>query len=247
MAEIEFIYAVIATAVKETVEFEERYWSRVPEKAIVPALKSVQWMLVAKAWDVAAKNFQKQQDPEPESLTAENVVLDLMKLGVPREKMRFRKGSFQIRLDNHEYRIYKRSAGCDVIPWPRNSNAALLYRKGAAEFILQFDQWIPTILEAAPEAFNILQKDAAAFQQRIMERRLREQTVQSLIGQFLLPLGIEAKYCFRGEDVIMDLQQVRTAHLEIPLVQLAEKLDDIESSLHAEIPSKAEEEFMIQL
>ena len=67
-------------------------------------------------------------------------------------------------------------------------------------------------------------------QKELMAEELKEKVVTSIIGQILEPPGLSVRYTMgEGDKVILDISQTLSAHIEIPLWQLPEKLKDPEA------------------
>ena len=73
-----------------------------------------------------------------------------------------------------------------------------------------------------------------------MAEEIKDNLVQTLIDQYLKPLGLSVLYHIGTGDIVsMDLRKVMSAHIEVPLGELAEKLKDtagVVDSLCVEAP-----------
>ena len=74
----------------------------------------------------------------------------------------------------------------------------------------------------------------------MMEDEIKDNLVKTLIEQYLKPLGLSVLYHIgEGDIVSMNLRKVMSAHIEIPLRELADKLKDtagVVDSLGVETP-----------
>lgn len=101
--------------------------------------------LVDNVWNACLKHLtgsQKENGP----LDAEKVICGLIRRGVSRDMMPFKGNSFRIRLDNYEYRVYKRASGFAARLWNTAGNALRELKVDPDEFagfLLEFDQWVP--------------------------------------------------------------------------------------------------------
>jgi hypothetical protein len=75
---------------------------------------------------------------------------------------------------------------------------------------------------------------------QMLEEEIKHNLVKTLIDQYLKPLGLTVLYHIGDGDIVsMDLRKVMSAHIEIPLVELAGKLKDtagVVDSLCVEAP-----------
>jgi hypothetical protein len=99
-----------------------------------------------------------------------------------------------------------------------------------ADFILQFDAEIPEMVSRIPEIIEVLKMRELEERKRRMENELKEQVLRSLIEQYLKPIGLSVRYKLdEGDMVSMDISQTLTAHLEMPLAQMMDKLKDADA------------------
>lgn len=165
-----------------------------------------------------------------EVLAVEKALSALLKTGAVKEKIIYKKNSFRVQLMNSQYRVYRHSADGEIwaCPWP----AKRRYKIGItgsrfADFFLQFDAEIPTMLTHIPAIVDTIRTREREELKKMMADELKDQVVTSIIDQFLEPLGLYVRYTMgEGDKVILDISQTLSAHLEIPLRQLPEKLKD---------------------
>ena len=227
--------AITAEVVKEIssipLERPGGFFDRRPVKVDV-SLGALREMLLRKVWGkgVALLNTQ---ETKAEPLVAERALSELMKRGVVKDKIIYKKNSFRLTLENGQYRAYTFGVSGTVYacPWPSEKRYEILM-SGArfAEFILQFDAEIPDIASHVTEIIEALKWRELEEKKQRMENEFKEQVLQSLIEQYLEPIGISVRYKLNeGDMVSMDLFQTLSAHLEMPLVQVMEKMKDTDS------------------
>lgn len=168
------------------------------------------------------------------AMTAELALAELIRRGVPRESVRVREGSFRLRLENSEYRIYRRGAAETVAcPWP--SDLWSVVRVGGecfADFLQYFDARVPEIVAEVPAILETIRQRQLEGKKAKMEREIRKTAVRSLLEQCLGPLGITAGFRLGEEgQVTLDLSRMESARLEFPLEKLPEVLRDPASVL----------------
>lgn len=211
-------------------------WNRRPvvtPVVVTPGL--VQRHLLSSVWAGCLDALAGRDGAEADgAMTAELALAELIRRGVPRESVRVREGSFRLRLENSEYRIYRRGAAETVAcPWP--SDLWSVVRVGGecfADFLLLFDASIPEIVAEVPAILETIRKRELEGKKARMEREIRKTTVRSLLEQHLLPLGLSVSFSL-GEDGLVTLEMSRqeSARLVVPLEDLAGTLGDPESVL----------------
>ena len=182
--------------------------------------------------------------PDSRKLAAEKVVAALMKNGIGKDKVRFSKGIFRVQLSNMEYWIYKKDDGCYVRPG-NSANCSLSFQRtsprGIANYIINFDKDVPELERRSKLLFDAIQEQQIQQRQAAMVKELSENILMPLVEQYLKPLGISVQYDFDDDcsNVSLYLRQVFSAHLDIPMEQLAEKLKDTEAILSELTPEPA--------
>ena len=191
--------------------------------------------LLSSVWAGCLDALGRQEGEKADrAMTAELALAELIRRGVPRESIRIREGSFRVKLENSEYRIYRRGAAeTTACPWP--SDLWSVVRLGGerfAEFILFFDSHVPEIVAEVPAILETIRDRETEERKRTMEREIRETTVRSLLEQHLKPLGLSAGFLV-GEDgcVTLTLKRTESARLEVPMEELPELLSDTETVL----------------
>lgn len=189
-------------------------------------------ILLEKVWEKCV-NTLIAQNSESESLAIEKALSILMKKDAIKGKIICRKNSFRVKLSNCQYRAYKQGVDGEIwaCPWPSKKRYIIrITGSQFADFILQFDAEIPTMLTHIPAIVDTIRTREREEQKELMAEELKEKVVTSIIGQILEPLGLSVRYTMgEGDKVILDISQTLSAHIEIPLWQLPEKLKDPEA------------------
>ena len=222
--------------------FPRRGWMRVPEMiAVTP--DNVRAKLVDSVMALAREEFEGR-DSADEPLAAEKAVAALMRSGVPKEKVRFRKNSFRVTLPHGEYRIYKKGTGVYAGCGP--SDRRYLFNFGGeefAKFLLRFDAAVPDMEARVPDILAVLRTRVMEEMKRRKAQEVRDTVVRTLVKSHLAPLGIAAEYTVGDSDTVsMNLTRVFKGHVDVPFAQLAEVLTDTASilaSLSVEPPNQA--------
>ena len=188
--------------------------------------------ILEKVWNSCMEVLNKA-GAEAEPLLAEKTLSELLKKDVVREKVVYKKNSFRLRLDNGRYRVYKNGphGATFACPWPAEKRYEVhISGHRLAEFIIQFDMEIPAMVSFVPKIMETLRERELKESRRQMEAELKEQVLTSLIEQFVKPLGLSVRYDIGEDDVVsLDLTQILSAHLEVPLSRLQEILKDSDS------------------
>jgi|GEM_PF-3498736 len=204
------------------------FFSRRPVKVDVsPGM--LREMLLRKVWGWGVELLNSREG-KTEPLVAEKALSELMKKDVVKEKIIYKKDSFRLQLENGQYRAYTFGASGAVYacPWPSEKRYEILMSANSfAHFILQFDAEIPEMVSHIPEIIEALRARELEERKHKMEKELKEQVLNSLIEQYLEPLGLSVRYRLNEDDgVSMEVSQTLAAHLEMPLAQMMDKLKD---------------------
>lgn len=227
--------AITAEVVKEVssipLERPGGFFNRRPVKVDVSP-EILREMLLRKVWGRGIE-LLNAQEAKAEPLVAEKALSELMRKGVIKEKIIYKKHSFRLQLENSQYRAYTFGASGAVCacPWPSAKRYEILMSASRfADFILQFDARILEIVSYMPEIIEALRVRELEERRQKVEKELKEQVLQSLIEQYLKPIGLSVCYKINeGDMVSMDISQTLTAHLEMPLAQMMDKLKDTEA------------------
>ena len=186
-------------------------------------------MLLEKVWGKSIEALNAMS-PETEPMAMEKALAKLMRGNVLKENITYKKNSFRIQLANGQYRAYKQgdSRVIRACPWPAGgASVALTTGSRFADFLLRFDAEIPEMEARIPFIMEIIGAREREEKKRMIEAELKNRIITSLIDQYLKPLGLSVKYYVKDNDMIsMDISQAFSAHLEVPLQQLQERLKD---------------------
>ena len=185
---------------------------------------------------VWAKCLSVLNQEQAEMLAAEKALAELQRRGVPRDRIQFRSNSFRLRLENGEYRIYKRGATEIVAcPWPADSwQPVRLSGERFADFLQFFDAHVPEIDAAVPSILELIHERELEDKKQEMERSIKTATIRSLAEEFLLPLGISVSFQLKEDDrVAVMMTRTENGQMELPLEELADRLRDTASVLAA--------------
>jgi hypothetical protein len=192
----------------------------------------IQQMLLETVWAKCIESLNAQNQ-ETEPLAIEKALSLLMKQGAIKEKVIFKKDSFRIQMANGQYRAYRNGAAGTLwaCPWPTVKRYVIqIGGSRFADFLLQFDTEIPEILTHVPVIIDTIRTREREEQKKEIEEELKNRVITSIIDQYLKPLGLSVKYTVgEGDVVTMDISKTLSAHLELPLCQLPEKLKDPEA------------------
>ncbi len=216
-------------------------WHRSHETRIQVSPDTVRSSLLFGVWEKCL-GFLNEHAKENEPLAAEKALTIMTKKGIPKDNIRFRKNSFRVQLENAQYRIYKISEanlyGC---PWPSERRCQILVSgETLADFMIRFDEETPDIVSHVTTIMATIRARELEETKHEMAEEIKDNLVQTLIDQYLKPLGLSVLYHIGTRDIVsMDLRKVMSAHIEVPLGELADKLKDtagIVDSLGVETP-----------
>lgn len=187
-------------------------------------------------YGVWTKYLKVLNQEQTEPLAAEKALAELQRRGVPRDHIRVRSNSFRLRLENGEYRIYKRDAA-EIIagPWPAYDwQSVRLTGERFADFLQFFDAHLPEIDAAVPSILELIHERELEEKKQEMERKIKTATIRTLAEEFLLPLGISVSFQLKDDDrVAVMMTRTENGQMELPLEELAERLRDTASLLAA--------------
>ena len=136
-----------------------------------------------------------------------------------------------------------------VCPWPyylRGDSKIRIMMPGGrlAALLLLFDSKIPDMDSRVIEIIKVLDRRKKEMKKRDMERQIKNVVVKSLIEKYLDPLGLKTSYRLTEDgQVSLSLERLYKARVQIPLEELADRLEDTEAIL-AQLkpaPTKREE------
>ena len=175
-------------------------------------------------------------------LAVEKALTIMVGKGAVKDKIRFKKNSFRVQLTNAQYRIYKTDdRSFYACPWPSEKRCRLLvFGEALADFMIRFDEEVPHIVSHVTTIMETIRARELEETKRAMEDGIKDHLVKSLIEQYLKTSGLSVQYHIgEGDIVSLNLRKVLSAHIEIPLGELADQLKDtagIVDSLRVEDP-----------
>ena len=210
------------------------YQKRPTVTQVVATPDMVRRHLLSSVWAGCLDALARQEGNMTDGpMSTELALEELMRRGVSRESICVWDSSFRLRLENSEYRIYRRGTETVACPWP--SDLWSVVRIGGdrfAEFLLYFDAHVPEILAEVPAILKTIRQREMEEKKALMEQEIMKTTVKALLEQYLKPLGLSAGFQLDEDGkVTLDLRRLQSGHLEIPLVELSEILNDQDSLL----------------
>lgn len=203
-------------------------WHRSYVTRIQVSPEIIRSALLFSVWDKCCGLLNEHAEKN-EPLAVEKALTIMTRKGIPKDKIQFRKNSFRVQLENAQYRIYKMSEaniyGC---PWPSERRCGILVSgETLADFMIRFDEEIPHIVSHVTTIMATIRARELEETKLLMQNEIKDNLVKTLIEQYLKPLGLSVLYHIgEGDIVSMDLRKVMSAHIEISLGELADKLKD---------------------
>ncbi len=242
--------AITAEAVSKIsnmpLSLNDRYWSG-QEICVDVSPEKVRTLLLDRVWNEGVKLLNEQYECQ-EPLAIERAICELKHRGVVKDGIVFKKESFRLQLENGKYRAYKSGVTGPfyACPWPSYGRYKVLVPGSIfAGFVLDFDAGIPEMVARVPEIIDTIRARKLEETRKSMELELKRQVIESLISQYLKPLGLEVRYEMKeGDTVSLDISQSLASHLEIPFDKLADKFKDTTAILSSlEVQPVEEDDF----
>ena len=186
-------------------------------------------MLLERVWERCLEELNGSC-PDAGPLGLEKALSELKGAGDIKDDIVFKSGSFRFRLQNGRYRAYRSYSGdaFRACPWPADRHYWVrLSGNCFASFIRQFDAAVPEMLETVPRIMEDIRNREWEETRARIERELKDKVIRTVIDASLTPLGLAVRYSLGEQDMVsMEVTLMQSAHLEIPLWQLHEKLQD---------------------
>lgn len=172
--------------------------------------------------------------PDP-TLLAEKTVLMLQRSGLLQAPVKFRKNWFRVQLSNSAYRISKRERRLRFRLESYYQEAVFPYSpQDFVDFLGRFDEAAPALEELVDPMIAEMQAIRRREKKREMADKIKKTMTESLIKQFLEPLGLQVNYRLTsGNYVHLSIRQTKETELDIALDKLSEVLSDTESLLQS--------------
>lgn len=164
---------------------------------------------------------------EGKAPNAEAAVAALIRRGLGKDRIWYHYNAYRIRLTNREYGIRRTVSGF-------NAGGCQVKGLGAEDFadlLLKFDSIVPIINVTAEGLYKELLEELEKERRAEKARQLAQTTVESILGEFIRPLGIEYHASIHGDRVSVHLTQTREADFDLPISELAERIKDVEAVL----------------
>ena len=203
-------------------------WHRTYVTKIRVSSDTVRSMLLFSVWEKCFELLNEHGEKN-EPMAAEKALTILTRRGLVKDKIQYRKSSFRVQLEHSQYRIYKMNETfVEACPWPSEKRSPVLVPgELLADFMMRFDEEIPAILNHVSTIMTAIKARELEETKHLMEKEIKDKLVQSLIEQYLKPLGLSVLYKIGAGNVVsMDLRKVLSAHLEVPLGDLADMIKD---------------------
>ena len=203
-------------------------WHRGYVTRIQVSPESIRSTLLFSVWEKCFGLLNEHVETD-DLLAVEKALTVMTRKGVAKDKIQFRKNSFRVQLENGQYRIYKMGdTNVYACPWPSEKRCRILvFGEALADFMIRFDAEIPHIVSHVSAIMAAIRARELEETKLMMEDEIKDNLVKTLIDEYLKPLGLSVLYHIgEGDIVSMDLKKVLSAHIEIPLGELADKLKD---------------------
>ena len=185
-------------------------------------------------WDLLMAELVSKM-PASGNANAEQAVCALMKAGVAKDRISYHGGRFKVALTNRRYKI-QRSTECFRAA-PAGAERMIPVKgmpaDGFADFMLRFDSLTQEIDAAAREVEAEVRKEQMRQRQEELAAQMAVQSVQSLIDEYVTPLGLDADFDVHEGVVSINLTLRKEASFTLPLDELAKKLRDPEGVMAA--------------
>ena len=200
--------------------------------------KAGRWSLVTYAWRHFFSLSVIPPLPEPgfkmTPLHAEAVASEIVRRGLPREKVRAAANAVTLNLPNGRYRVYREASG-----YGAGCFAALfdgfphllppLSVDDTADAIMGFDEAVPLLLEAERAFMAEAMEREWQEKARDMASEIRFRTVESIVESALAPLGIKSKYRVMDDGtVLLSMRKEFMVGMEVKVEELADMFSDPE-------------------
>lgn len=166
------------------------------------------------------------------AVNAEAAVAALIHAGLDKKDLKYKNNTYKIRMPNFSYRVTREKTGFGAETGVgRECRIHGLSAEDFADLVVKFDTLASDIHEAGEGLFKELMKKLEDERRKEMALQLAMTTVESILSEFIKPLGIEYSTSIHGDRVSVHMTQTKEADFELPISELAEKMKDTESVL----------------
>lgn len=203
----------------------EGHWRALPEEFSVGTVRDQLFMSVVKDMAGELKSEDTRMNPE-------ETVIKIIRHGIPKESISAKYTYLTACLPNADYRLYRETSGyrAGTIRITRNGCTVYISSRISSEytarFILQLDNYLPRIDEAAGALFEELLNEYRNKQKEMMALEIARKAVDAQLAGVLPGMGIEAKYTIADGKVRLYLTRTCTGEVELPLEALGDFLSD---------------------
>jgi len=184
--------------------------------------------------------LKEMLSPEEERTSAEKAVAAIMKKGISKEQITFRKNSFKFRLRNRKFKIYRQTENFSSIPISsgitKQSHPCQVNGIGPetfAELVFVYDTKAMEVDEAFREILNEFRKMKLRKKKESTALEMKQKTIDLLIDEYIRPLGLRCWYSINDDRVAIELEQTKKANLDISISELADRLKDSRAILES--------------
>lgn len=171
--------------------------------------------------------------PSCKPVSTEEAVAEVIRQGLKKGDVSFRKNSFRLMLPNRRYIVnkspspfsaapYMKGRKCPVYPCQVNGLSAEAF----ATLVFYYDSVVPEIESSTAICIEELRRIKLRKKQEEIAKEMTRKTVESLIQEYINPLGLGCHYTISEGHVRIDLKLRKEASFEVSVDQLADRLKD---------------------
>ena len=196
--------------------------------------EALEGVTINSVWKNCIDRIGNSSNDETMSLAAERLIIGLIHKGVSKDKIRIRHSHFTVSLNNRDYLILKRAEGIVIKPIKCAEFKGVVVSADAnllSGLLLAFDAAIPEMRQVAERLLIHYRKEELEHEIKSIISEARNKRIDSIIEEYLHPLGIEVWYVFDNDDNTVDVDLTRDdyiGHCVIPQEEFERKLKDIE-------------------
>ena len=200
--------------------------------------KAGRWSLVTYAWRHFFSLSVIPPLPEPgfklTPLHAEAVAAEIVRRGLPREKVRASANAVTLDLPNGRYRIYREGSGYGAGSFASirdgfSSPLPPLSVSDTADAIMGFDEAVPLLLKVEKVFMAEAMERERAEKAIDKAREIRFRSVEAILESALAPLGIKSKYRVMDDGtVLLSMRKEFMVGMEVKVEELADMFSDPE-------------------
>jgi len=208
--------------------------------------ESLRDVMETAVWNALIKKLSSDQET---GTSAEKAVAAIMKKGLGKDRITFRKNSFRFTLENRTFKIYKQKENFSSVPIvPGKTTPSYACQVNGmdpevfADLVYAYDGMAPEVDVAFKEILEEFREMELRIKRERTARELTQKTVDLLIEEYIRPLGLQCRYDVNGDSVEIELEQRKKATLDIPIAELSDRLKDSSAIMEAleTVPVKEE-------